>query len=173
MVSPSAAQQIDSHHLKPTDVEIFPAFGYAKDPHVTTLLHEHHTSDMEDSKVATFHSNNVHFQLDVALEQDDDVKSCPKVSFKKVCKPGMLGEGLVAHILVEEGQAMSFVLRKDMDSHVTKNITSLVVDGQQHDTQDFWYNFLKQSKYKGRWMEAVSRSLMILKMMTYGMWSDV
>jgi len=149
------------------DVEIFPAFGYAKDPHITTLLHERHTPHMEASKVATFHSKDVQFQLDIAIQQDEDMMSCPTISFKKVRKPGMLGEGLVAHVKVVEGQAISFILRKDMDNHITKHITALVVDAQQHDTQDFWSNFIKQSKYRGRWMEKVSRSLMILKMMTY------
>lgn len=122
---------------------------------------------MEASKVATFHSKDVQFQLDIAIQQDEDMMSCPTISFKKVRKPGMLGEGLVAHVKVVEGQAISFILRKDMDNHITKHITALVVDAQQHDTQDFWSNFIKQSKYRGRWMEKVSRSLMILKMMTY------
>lgn len=154
--------------LTRVDVEIFPAFGYAKEPHVTTLLHNTHHSLAEQSKMATFHSEEVKLQLDVAIEKGEDEKSCPNITFRKVQRPGMLGEGLVARVRIEEGQSMSFVLRNDIEDHITPNITNLVLDGQQHDTQSFWYNFISQSKYKGRWMEVVSRSLMILKMMTFG-----
>lgn len=82
-------------------------------------------------------------------------------------KPGMLGEGVVARIDICEGQAVSFVIRNDAEKHVTENITSTVLDTQQHDTQTYWYNWISASKYKGRWREVVSRSLMILKLMTY------
>lgn len=74
----------------------------------------------------------------------------------------------MACICIEEGQTISFVFRNDIEHHVTENITTDVLDAQQHSTQSFWYNFIAQSNYKGRWREVVSRSLMILKMMTYG-----
>ena len=79
----------------------------------------------------------------------------------------MLGEGVVARVDICEGQAVSFVIRNDVPNHVTENITSAVLDTQQHDTQAYWYNWISKSKYKGRWREVVNRSLMILKLMTY------
>ena len=79
----------------------------------------------------------------------------------------MLGEGVVACIKVSEGQAISFILRNDIPNHVTENITTAVLDTQQHDTQSYWFNWISKSKYKGRWREVVARSLMILKLMTY------
>ena len=79
----------------------------------------------------------------------------------------MKGEGVVAHIHLVEGQAVSFVLRDDIPDHVTRDVTSAVLDTQQHDTQDFWYNWISKSKYKGRWREVVNRSLMILKLLTF------
>lgn len=118
--------------------------------------------------MATFHSKDVRLQLDVAVEKGEDDKGCPVISFKKVKKEGMLGEGLIARIEIHEGQAMSFILRNDIPDHITEHISTAVVDAQQHDTQSFWFNFISQSKYKGRWREVVSRSLMILKMLTYG-----
>lgn len=184
------------------DVEIFPAFDYARKSHETTLLRDRHAADAAGSKVATFRSGDEGLQLDVAIEQggeeeqendatgDANVTSsskgaeggcggggdgdgakrsnCPAIVFKKVRKPGLLGEGLVARIRMREGQTVSFVLRRDAADHVTREITSLVLDSQQHDTQRFWFDFVSQSKYKGRWMEVVTRSLMILKMLTYG-----
>lgn len=148
------------------DVEIFPAFEYATEAHTTTILQEQ--AHGGQSKTVTFHSKNVKLQLDVSVDRDDDdTISCPIVRFKKVMKPGMLGEGVVASIDVAEGQAVSFVIRNDIPNHVTENITGTVLDTQQHDTQTFWYNWISRSKYKGRWREVVARSLMILKLMTY------
>jgi hypothetical protein len=116
----------------------------------------------------TFHSKNVQLQLDVSVDRgEDESNGWPIVRFKKVMRPGMLGEGVVACIDVSEGQAVSFVLRNDVPHHNTENITSAVLDTQQHDTQTYWYNWISKSKYKGRWREVVSRSLMILKLMTY------
>lgn len=79
----------------------------------------------------------------------------------------MLSEGVVAHIHLEEGQAVSFVLRDDIPNHVTRDVTTAVLDRQQHDTQDYWFNWIAKSRYRGRWREVVSRSLLILKLLTY------
>ncbi|KAM6538993.1 hypothetical protein FALCPG4_000834 [Fusarium falciforme] len=149
------------------DVEIFPSFNYGRDPHETILYQERHISSDTKSKVAAFHSKDYKLQLDVALEKGEEENSCPAITFKKEKRPGTLGEGLVARIQIQEGQAISFVLRNDINNHITEHISTEVLDAQQHDTQTFWYNFISQSKYKGRWREVVSRSLMILKMMTY------
>ncbi|KFG87856.1 glycosyl hydrolase [Metarhizium anisopliae] len=145
------------------DVEIFPAFGYGLEPHTTTLF----PSIDSQSKVATFHGKDVRLQLDVVLQQGDDGNGCPHITFKRVQKEGMIGEGLVGRVQVHEGEAISFVLRNDIPDHITARISTSVLDSQQHDTQTFWHNFNHQSKYKGRWREVVARSLMILKMLTY------
>ncbi|QPG99992.1 hypothetical protein C2857_003068 [Epichloe festucae Fl1] len=145
------------------DVEIFPAFGYGLEPHVTTLCQP---SDTEN-KVATFHSKDVKLQVDVAVQEGDEGEGCPQVSFQKKTKDGMAGEGLVARIKIHEGETVSFVVRNDLHNHTTGYISTLELDSKQHDTQMFWHNFIRQSKYKGRWREVVSRSLMILKLMTY------
>jgi hypothetical protein len=150
------------------DVEIFPAFEYATEPHTTTILQEEGVPHSSQSKTATFHSKDVKLQLDVSIDRaEDGDDSWPSVRFKKVLKDGMLGEGVVASIDIREGQAVSFIIRNDLPNHVTENITTAVLDTQQHDTQTYWYNWISKSKYKGRWREVVARSLMILKLMTY------
>jgi GH15 family glucan-1,4-alpha-glucosidase len=150
------------------DVEIFPSFEYATEPHVTTIVQPVHDPGSPNSKTVTFHSKKTKMQLDVTIDKgEEDVETCPTVIFRSEKRPGMLGEGVVARILVQEGQAISFVLRNDINNHVTENITSAILDLQQHDTQTFWYNWIAKSKYKGRWREVVARSLLILKLMTY------
>lgn len=150
------------------EVEIFPAFNYAREPHVTTIQQPIHEPGSQESKTVTFHSQNYKMQLDVTIDKgEEDVETCPAVIFQAVKRPGMMGEGVVAKIIVQEGQAISFVLRNDIEHHITKRITSEILDLQQHDTQAFWYNWVSKSKYQGRWREVVARSLLLLKLMTY------
>lgn len=127
---------------------------------------------MPRSKIATFKSKDANLQLDVIVKESED-KPAPVVEFQKQLRSGMLGEGLSACIEIQEGQTISFVLRDAVPDSVEEDITALVLDSQQHDTQTFWHRFISQSEYKGRWREAVSRSLMLLKLMTYGMTYDM
>ncbi|WDK14300.1 glycosyl hydrolase family 15 [Colletotrichum graminicola] len=150
-------------HLE-MEIEIFPAFQYANETHVTTIVEPTHTIG-SPSKAVTFHSEHYKMQLDVTVDTESD--SAPTVTFRKQKREGMLGEGVVARIEIKEGQAVSFVLRNDIPNHVTENITTAVLDSQQHDTATYWYNWISKSKYKGRSREVVNRSLMLLKMMTY------
>lgn len=149
-----------------SDVEIFPAFGYGQESHVTTIHQETQHPRAKESKVATFHSKDVKLQLDVVADSVNG--NGPSITFTKQRRNGMLGEGLVARVEIKAGQALSFILRNDIPDHVDEIITTGILDTQQHDTQVFWQNFIAQSRYQGRWMEVVSRSLMILKMLTYG-----
>ncbi|ATY61850.1 glycosyl hydrolase [Cordyceps militaris] len=148
------------------DVEIFPAFGYGQEVHVTTVHRGTQSPAAEESKVATFHSKDVKLQLDVVAESVNGATR-PSISFTKQRRDGMLGEGLVARVEIRAGEALSFVVRNDIDNHVDEFITTELLDMQQHDTQVFWQDFIAQSKYTGRWVEVVSRSLMILKMLTF------
>ncbi len=150
------------------DVEIYPAFDYARATHTTEILLPEHIIGSTQSKTVTFDSKGVKLQLDVTVDRgDDDNGHCPVIKFKKVKHEKMLGEGVVARIKLYEGQAVSFVLRDDIPNHVTRDLTTEVLDIQQHDTQSFWFNWISKSKYKGRWREVVSRSLFILKLLTY------
>ena len=68
---------------------------------------------------------------------------------------------------LQEGQAVSFILQSSLPKHITTNITTQILDQQQHDTQSFWHNWISKAKYKGRWREVVCRSLLVLKLLTY------
>lgn len=121
------------------DIEIFPAFDYARGDHSVDIVLPNHPPGIDVSKTVTFASKDQKLQLDVTIDHgEDDVTTCPIVIFKKAKKEGMLGEGVVAHIHLEEGQQVSFVLRDDIENHVTRDVTPDVLDRQQHDTQTFW-----------------------------------
>ncbi|KAI1390132.1 glycoside hydrolase family 15 protein [Hypoxylon trugodes] len=150
------------------NVDVFPAFDYARGSHTTTILQNVRGTDSTQSKTVTFHSKDLKLQLDVTIDcGGDDTAACPNLNFKKVQKDGMIGGGVVANFTLQEGQAISFVIREDIPRHVTENITTSVLDSRQHDTQAFWFNWLSKSSYKGGWREVVMRSFMILKMLTY------
>lgn len=149
------------------DIEVFPAFDYARMEHTTTVLQQACAPGASHSKVVTFHSEQEKLQLDLCIDNGgEEGMTGPSVNFKKVHRNGMKGEGVVANVTLREGQSISFIIRQDLEDHITSNITTAVLDSQQHDTQLFWYNWLSKSLYKGAWREVVSRSLMILKMLT-------
>lgn len=146
------------------EVEIFPAFDYARQHHTVEL----HNLEHGQSKAVSFHAKDLHLQVDVTIDKgDDSTENCLTINFELVKHEQMLSEGVVARVHLEEGQAISFVLRDDIPNHVTPDVTPAVLDVQQNDTMKFWANWLGKSKYKGRWREVVSRSLMILKLLTY------
>ncbi|RDW77920.1 hypothetical protein BP5796_05772 [Coleophoma crateriformis] len=149
------------------DVELFPAFDYARAEHTVEIHMPEHPQGIDASKTVTFTSQNLRLQLDVTIDHGEESSSCPLLQFSTQKREGMLSEGVVANIHLEEGQAISFVLRDDIPNHVTRDVTTEVLDRQQHDTQSFWFNWIAKSKYKGRWREVVSRSLLILKLLTY------
>ncbi|KAH9909315.1 Six-hairpin glycosidase-like protein [Xylariomycetidae sp. FL2044] len=149
------------------DIEVFPAFDYARQSHTTAILRPVSGPDDPHSKVVTFHSEHEKLQLDISIDRGPEICHPPSVAFKKVQRDGMRGEGISAEVTLQEGQAISFVLRRDIPDHVSEVVTTQLLDSQQHDTQSFWSQWLAKSKYKGAWREVVTRSLMILKMLTF------
>ncbi|OTB14434.1 glycoside hydrolase family 15 protein [Daldinia sp. EC12] len=157
-----------SAYREARNVDVFPAFDYAREPHTTTILENVSGVDSSQSKTVTFHSKDLKLQLDVTIDcGGGESDTCPTLLFKKVQREGMKGEGVVANFTLQEGQAISFVIREDIPNHVTENITSTILDARQHDTQSYWFNWLSKSSYKGAWREVVMRSFMILKLLTY------
>lgn len=151
-----------------SDVEIFPSFDYGRAEHTVDILMPHHSRGNVESKMVEFTSEDVNLQLDVTIDHgEEDSESRPTVTFKKEKRKHMLGRGVKAQIRLREGQAVSFVLRNNLPDHITKNITTQILDQQQHDTQSFWYNWISKAKYKGRWREIVCRSLLVLKLLTF------
>jgi GH15 family glucan-1,4-alpha-glucosidase len=149
-------------------VEIFPAFDYARTEHETEILIPSHKPGSVESKTVCFTTKNLSLQLDVTIDRgEEDAHTCPTINFTKVKKKSMKGDGVVTHIRLTEGQAISFILRENLPDHVTIDVTSDIVAEQQHNTEEFWHNWIGKSKYVGRWREVVNRSLLILKLLTY------
>jgi len=151
------------------EVNVLPAFNYAQDTHTTeigTRKCEKHRG--EHHQRVLFSSAGLDLQLDATIDCGDNPESPPPVLiFTKSKEESALGEGVTAKFRLKDGQAVSFILRENLTENENDHITTSLVDHIQKDTQIFWYNWISQSRYKGRWREVVSRSLMILKLLTF------
>lgn len=151
------------------DVELLPAFNYAQDKHTTKIVEtRHETLQGEHNQHVVFTSENLSLELSATVDCGDTPNdNCLNLNFQLRERASALGDSVTASFVLKEGQAISFVLRDYTASNEQEIITTSLLDRVQKDTQTFWFNWISQSKYKGRWREVVSRSLMILKMLTY------
>ncbi|KAI9751763.1 MAG: hypothetical protein M1835_001172, partial [Candelina submexicana] len=148
------------------EVKIFPAFNYARDPHSTELIEGERGSE-NDSQRVVFRSKGLNLQVDVTMDCGnigDEYR--PEVLLKKRREKNMLGEGIVTRIRLDEGQAVSFILREHRSERV-EHLTKDIIDQTQQDTLAYWHNWISKNRFKGRYREVVARSLMILKLLTY------
>jgi GH15 family glucan-1,4-alpha-glucosidase len=121
-------------------MECNPAFNYARDSHETSITPEG----------AAFHSPELSLGLvtPVAMEAN--------------------GQGVAAEFKLENGQTAVFVLREIPARGACGPGISL---GQEFElfesTVAWWRHWLGQCTYTGRWREAVHRSALALKLMTF------
>lgn len=86
--------------------------------------------------------------------------------FNKSADPSSLGDGVTATFRLQEGQGVSFILR-DAEDHIPELIDTSLVNQLQVDTHKYWARWFRGSNYTGRWEQVVSRSLLLLKMLTF------
>lgn len=70
-----------------------------------------------------------------------------------------------AHFTLHQNESADFIFSRVSTTRHFENITE-VVDKSLFDTIHFWRRWIGNSKYKGRWQEAVNRSALLLKLMT-------
>jgi len=150
------------------DVEVFPAFNYAQDSHTTKIVDVKDSRNGECGQTVQFRSKSLSLQLCATIDCGEfSAAHCPELKWQKFTPSNTtLGEGIRTQVTLKEGQGVSFVLR-DLEDDQEEHITTTSIDTVQKDTSKFWYSFINQSKYKGRWREVVNRSLMILKLLVY------
>lgn len=152
------------------NLELLPAFNYARDKHTTeisTMNDDCSTHKGECRQRVVFKSKDLALELNATIDCGDDPEiDCPRLTFQKISRPSALGEGVAASFHLREGQTVSFVLRQHED-HDPEHITTALVNQVQHDTHDFWFSWIRKSKYRGRWEEVITRSLFLLKLLTY------
>jgi GH15 family glucan-1,4-alpha-glucosidase len=122
-------------------VDCRPAFDYARKPHRTII----------SDRVARFDGPEFSLELAAAalLERD--------------------GDGVRAEVILGEGECSTFVLRA-ADSHGAIPRQGLCTEEAEQsfrDTVAYWQRWLSRCTYRGRWREAVLRSALLLKLLTY------
>ncbi|KAF2877865.1 Six-hairpin glycosidase-like protein [Massariosphaeria phaeospora] len=148
-------------------IEVFPAFNYAQDTHTTHLSKSTLQDGGPNHGEMVFKSKSLSLQLSATVDcGDSPEESCPVITFNEESRSSTLGKGVTARFHLKEGQAVSFIFREYGDKK-PEQITTAVVDNVQAETQRFWSNWISPSTYRGRWQEVVTRSLFILKLLTY------
>lgn len=153
-----------------TDVNVVvdPAFDYAKDDHEVSRALISDKAKGEDVCEVVFYSTTQTIGLRAAVGPCDHGVRAPEVNFEILRRKGR-SHCVQARLHLQEGQRVSFVMRdvQPESSHTAEHITPSLLDRVQQKTKQFWFDWISQSTYHGRWQEVVQRSLLTLKLLTY------
>lgn len=141
-------------------VKVLPAFNYARDQH-TVECHSH--SGDWNPETAIFRSREQAFKLQAVLDKGSDRLVC----FLQQDHDRKLGHAITSSFSMKEGEHVTFVFRDCGSEDVPEPISTRLLDSLQQETKRFWFDWISQSKYHGRWREVVHRSLLTLKMLTF------
>ena len=123
-------------------LECRPAFDYARQKHQVEIA--------PDGKAAIFSTPDCQFVLKAScgLRRDDS--------------------GVIADFTLESGKEEYFVLRH-ADGKADKTLMQEPVDAQclLSETVRYWRGWAQASRYHGRWREMVTRSALVLKLLTF------
>jgi GH15 family glucan-1,4-alpha-glucosidase len=130
------------HGAVPFRMECRPAFDYARQPHQVELS--------ADGQSALFHTLSCQFVLKghVPLRRD--------------------GGGVVAEFTLKAGEETQFAIRH-CDGTADKALLDEPLDAQTllTETVRYWRAWAGASRYHGRWRETVTRSALVLKLLTF------
>jgi GH15 family glucan-1,4-alpha-glucosidase len=128
------------------DVDVAPRFDYGRRPHRTDV-NEHG---------AVFDSGDFTMTLHAVREPDDE-----RLADLRVTEDGDV-RGSVA---LSAGQVRGIVLETGVAGPRAVRVAE--VEAAFDATVRFWHSWLARSTYRGRWREALDRSAVTLKLMTY------
>jgi len=128
------------HGCMPFRLQCHPAFDYARAPHETLI----------DDRGARFDGPGLCLALvaSVPLQRD--------------------GDGVRADFALREGENATFILRQhDRSSDIGPCHSVGEAEERFRETVEYWQRWLSRCTYQGRWREAVQRSALALKLMTF------
>jgi pentatricopeptide repeat protein len=127
-------------------IDIAPRFDYGRHPHSTSLT----------DAGAVFAANGSSMTLHVVREPSDDRKAHVTAE----------GDDLHVSLELEAGEIRGMVLESAADGP-PRVIRAAEIQALFDETVGFWRSWLAGSTYTGRWREAIQRSAITLKLMTY------
>jgi GH15 family glucan-1,4-alpha-glucosidase len=126
--------------VMPFVAECRPAFDYARAAHAMAL----------DARGAHFSTSQLRVTLraSVPLEPTED-------------------GGVRASFVLKEGESAVFLLGRDLAEPRPGEHLTARAEGLFHTTVQYWRRWLSRCTYQGRWREIVSRSALVLKLLTF------
>src|SRR5436190_1967616 len=125
----------------PVRMECYPAFNYARDTHKVELT----------KRGAVFQS--------------------PKLAIELTCSTKLELKhdrgGVEAIVALKQGERTTFVLRPLEESQKGAPVTEEIEEDLLHETVEYWHRWLNRCTYAGRWREMVTRSALVLKLLTF------
>lgn len=149
------------------EVELFPAFNYARDSHITRAKLE---DDLTQHPVQTIHfeSDSESLQLDFCADSvEPDIIGFPKAQLRLEEREGLQGRGLVAQLTLSEGQSVTFIMHSPEKSMPSGAAVPAHLKRLEEETFDYWTEWTRKCTFRGQYREMVERSLLILKLLTY------
>lgn len=149
------------------EVELFPAFNYARDSHITRAKLE---DDLTQHPVQIIHfeSDSESLQLEICADSvEPDIIGFPKAQMRLEEREGLLGRGLVALLSLSEGQNVTFILHSPEKAMPSGAAVPGHLKRLEEETFDFWTEWTRKCTFRGQYREMVERSLLILKLLTY------
>ncbi|SCO92539.1 probable glucoamylase and related glycosyl hydrolases [Fusarium oxysporum] len=147
------------------DIEIIPAFNYARD--------EHRVIDWPNTRIhgagthtVTFGTENGGLQVDIHLEADEGNNEGPIMDFQLHDREGLGGLGVYAKLKIAARQTVTLIAHSNRIRMPRDNLGSYL-KGLERKTLEFWSGWTKRCTFRGHYREQVERSLLILKLLTY------
>lgn len=78
----------------------------------------------------------------------------------------VVGNDVVAEFTLQPTQTADFLLEHVDKEHAEERDFESFVTQSLFETVNYWKNWIEQSTYKGRWLETVNRSALVLKLLT-------
>lgn len=149
------------------DVELFPAFNYARDGHEVVGHLTGDSFDEAQTQSLLFKSATESLRVDIHADiADERQNKIPSFKIELQNKEGLKGQGLYAKLRLSIGQSVTFIIHNDEIAVPEDNVGSWVSKIERN-TIDFWASWTRQCTYTGHYREQVLRSLLILKLLTY------
>ena len=128
------------------DFEMAPRFDYGRQPHKVAV------TDVG----AQFDSDGLSLAVHVVREPGDEILADVQV----------IGNDVHGHLTLKAGMVRGMII-ESAPAGPPRTIRVAEVEQLFDETVSFWHTWLRQSTYTGRWREALERSAITLKLMTY------
>lgn len=148
-------------------VEIFPAFNYARDSH-TARGNLDNDLGRRPLQTMYFESEMERLQVSIFAEsKEPEHTGLPEAKFEWQDRPSMKGRGIVATLTLRQGQSVTFVVHSPDKVIPNANVLGAHLSKLEGETFEYWTSWTRKCSFRGHYRETVERCLLVLKLLTY------